>query len=58
MAAVNFDKTTDEMVKKIEDELKEIRVRDYRMGWKAGYHEAMLNVKKGLGEFLSGLEEP
>ena len=58
MAAVNFDDTTDKMVKKIEDEIKEIRVRDYQLGYKAGYHEAMLNVKKDLGKFLSGLEEP
>ena len=57
MAAVNFD----EMVKKMEGELEEIRVRDYQLGYqlgyKTGYHDAMLTVKRGLGEFLSGLEK-
>lgn len=57
MAAVNFDETIDKMIKKMESEFEEIRVRDYEMGYKTGYHDAMLAVKKGLGEFLSGLED-
>lgn len=50
MAAVNFDETTDKVLKRIENELEELRVHDYQMGYKAGYHDAILNVKKGMAD--------